>query len=136
MVFPEPVAHLRARVVDVRTVDDGESVSYGATWRATGPRRIATLGIGYADGYRRALSNRGVALIHGRRVPIVGIVTMDMVMLDVTDIRCDLGDVATLIGRDGDSLLTVDDVARTADMLSYELLVGLNLRAPRVYLDD
>jgi alanine racemase len=135
-IFPEPVAHLRARVVDIRTVDDGETVSYGATWRAEGPRRIATLGVGYADGYRRALSNRGVALIRGRRVSIAGIVTMDMVMVDVTDVPCDVGDVATLIGRDGDDLLTVDDVSRTADVLSYELLVGLKLRVPRLYLDD
>lgn len=133
---PEPVACLRARVIDLRTVDDGDTVSYGATWRAHGTRRIATLGIGYADGYRRALSNRGVALVRGTRAPIAGIVTMDMVMLDVTDVPCELGDVATLIGRDGDELLTVDDVANTAQVLSYELLVGLKLRVPRVYVDD
>jgi len=133
---PEPVAHLRARVIDLRTVDDGDTVSYGATWRAHGTRRIATLGIGYADGYRRALSNRGVALVRGRRAPIAGIVTMDMIMLDVTDGPCELGDVATLIGRDGDEVLTVDDVANTAQVLSYELLVGLKLRVPRVYVDD
>ena len=132
---PEPVAHLRARVVEIRTVQDGETVSYGATWRASGTRRIATLGIGYADGYRRALSNRGVALVRGQRARIAGIVTMDMVMLDVTDIACEVGDVATLIGRDGHELLTTDDVAATAGMLSYELLVGLKLRAPRVYRD-
>jgi alanine racemase len=130
---PEPVAHLRARIIDVRTVSDGETVSYGATWRARGPRRIATLGVGYADGYRRALSNRGVALLHGRRVPVAGIVTMDMTMLDVTDVPCAIGDVATLIGRDGDDVLTVDEVAETAQLLSYELLVGLKLRVPRVY---
>jgi alanine racemase len=133
---PEPVAHLRARVIDMHTVDDGESVSYGATWRAGGTRRVATLGIGYADGYRRASSNRGVALIRGRRVPVAGIVTMDMVMLDVTDVPCEIGDVATLLGRDGSELLTVDDVANRADLLSYELLVGLKLRVPRVYVDD
>ena len=133
---PEPVAHLRARVLEIRSIQDGETVSYGATWRASGTRRIATLGIGYADGYRRALSNRGVALVRGQRARIAGIVTMDMVMLDVTDIACEVGDVATLIGRDGHELLTVDDVAATAEMLSYELLVGLKLRAPRVYRDD
>jgi alanine racemase len=133
---PEPVAHLRARVIDLRSVDDGETVSYGATWRARGERRIATLGIGYADGYRRALSNRGVALVRGRRAPVAGIVTMDMVMLDVTRVPCEVGDTATLIGRDGDDVLTVDEVAATAEMLSYELLVGLKLRVPRVYVDD
>jgi len=132
---PEPVAHLRARVIDLRTVSDGDTVSYGATWRARGTRRVATLGIGYADGYRRALSNRGIVLLNGQRVPVAGIVTMDMTMVDVTDVRCEIGDVATLIGRDGDDVLTVDDVAATAQVLSYELLVGLKLRAPRVYVN-
>ena len=135
-MFPEPVAHLRARVIDLRTVSDGDTVSYGATWRARGTRRIATLGIGYADGYRRALSNRGTVLLHGQRVPVVGIVTMDMTMVDVTDARCEIGDVATLIGRDGDAVLTVDEVASTAQVLSYELLVGLKLRVPRLYVDE
>jgi len=132
---PEPVAHLRSRVIDLRTVSDGDTVSYGATWRARGARRIATLGIGYADGYRRALSNRGTVLLNGQRVPVVGIVTMDMTMVDVTDVQCEIGDVATLIGRDGKDVLTVDDVAATAQVLSYELLVGLKLRVPRVYVD-
>ena len=132
---PEPVAHLRARVVEIRTIDAGDSCSYGATWRATGTCRIATLGIGYADGYRRALSNRGTVIVRGKRAPIAGIVTMDMVMIDVTNIPCEVGDVATLIGRDGDELLTVDDVANTGQLLSYEVLVGLKLRAPRVYVD-
>jgi alanine racemase len=132
---PEPVAHLRARVIDLRTVSDGETVSYGATWRARGARRIATLGIGYADGYRRALSNRGIVLVNGQRASVAGIVTMDMTMVDVTDVRCEIGDVATLIGRDGDDVLTVDDVAATAQVLSYELLVGLKLRVPRIYVN-
>jgi alanine racemase len=132
---PEPVAHLRARVIDLRTISDGETVSYGATWRARGTRRIATLGVGYADGYRRVFSNRGVVLLNGRRVPVAGIVTMDITMIDVTDVPCEVGDVATLIGRDGGDLLTVDEVAATGQMLSYELLVGLKLRVPRFYVD-
>jgi alanine racemase len=135
-MWPEPVASLRARVVEIRMIDDGESVSYAATWHASGRRRIATLAIGYADGYRRALSNRGIALVRGRRVPIVGIVTMDMVMLDVTGMSCEVGDVATLIGRDGDEQLTIEDVGRTGELLTYEILVGLKLRAPRVYVDS
>jgi alanine racemase len=135
-LWPEPVASLRARVVEIRMIDDGESVSYTCTWHASGQRRIATLGIGYADGYRRALSNRGVALIRGQRVPIVGIVTMDMVMLDVTGIDCEVGDVATLLGRDGDELITIEEMGRSAELLTYEILVGLKLRAPRVYVDS
>jgi alanine racemase len=130
---PEPVVHLRARVVEIRAVPDGETVSYGGTYRAVGERRIATLAAGYADGYRRALGNRGTALIAGRRAPVAGMVTMDMTMVDVTDVPCEVGDVATLIGRDGDELLDVESVARTADVSPYELLTGLRARAPRVY---
>ncbi|HUQ81007.1 MAG TPA: alanine racemase [Gemmatimonadaceae bacterium] len=135
-IWPEPVVSLRARVIETRTISDGECVSYTASWHASGERRIATLGIGYADGYRRALSNRGQALIRGKRASIAGIVTMDMIMLDVTGMECEVGDVATLIGRDGDDELTVNDVAATAQVLSYELLVGLKLRVPRMYGDD
>jgi len=130
---PEPVAHLRARIVDVREVHDGEPVSYGATWRATGTRQIATVAAGYADGYRRALSNRGVALVHGREAPVVGRVTMDMTMLDVTDAPCVIGDTVTLLGRDGDRVLTVDEVARRGELSPYELLLGLRLRLPPRY---
>jgi alanine racemase len=133
---PEPVAHLRARVVDVRELGGGEPVSYGATWRAPGPRRIATVALGYADGYRRALSNRGVALVGGREAPVVGRVTMDMTMLDVTDAPCAVGDAATLLGRDGDRVLTVDAVADRGELSSYELLAGLRLRVPHVYIGE
>jgi alanine racemase len=133
-LVPEPVVHVRARIVDLRTIEDGDTVSYGATYRASGQRRIATLSIGYADGYRRALSNRGVALLHGQRAPVAGIVTMDMTMLDVTDIPCQLGDVATLVGAEGGRVLTVDEVARTAEMSPYELLTGLRARLERLYV--
>ena len=131
----EPVAHLRARVVDVRDLRDGETVSYGATWRARGARRIATLAVGYADGYRRALSSRGVALIAGRAAPVAGTVTMDMTMLDVTDVPCAPGAVATLLGRDGDAVLSVADVAARGDLSPYELLTGLRLRLPHLHHD-
>ncbi len=127
--------HLRARVVDVRDVLDGETVSYDATYTANGTRRIATLAIGYADGYRRSYSNRGLALVHGTRVPVVGNVTMDMTMIDVTALeeRCQVGDVATLIGEGSHGRLTTDEVAALVDMSPYELLVGLRLRARRRY---
>ncbi|MDQ3697257.1 MAG: alanine racemase, partial [Gemmatimonadota bacterium] len=127
------VVHVRARVVDLRTVRDGETVSYSATYRAVGDRRIATLPIGYADGYRYALGNRGTALLHGTRVPIAGLVTMDMTMLDVTGVPCEVGDVVTLIGRDGDDLLEVETVAREAELSPYELLTGLRGRLERIY---
>lgn len=132
-VSPVPVASLRARIVELRTIEAGDTVSYSATYRASGRRRIATLACGYADGYRRAFSNRGVALVRGHRVPVAGVITMDMTMLDVTDVPCNVGDVATLIGGDGDELLDVNHVARLAEISPYELLVGLKMRVPRRY---
>jgi alanine racemase len=133
---PEPVVGVHARIVDLRRVRDGDTVSYEATYRAVGDRRIATMGIGYADGYPRALSNRGSALIGGRRVCIAGVVTMDMTMIDVTDVPCSLGDVATVIGGDSERALDVASVARIADMSPYELLTGFNSRISRVYRSE
>lgn len=124
------VVHLRARVIDIRDVAPGETVSYGATWTAARPSRIATISAGYADGYRRQLSNRGEVLIGGLRCPVAGRVTMDMIMVDVTDVPCAVGDVATLIGTDGAATITTEQVAELADLSPYELLVGLALRVP------
>lgn len=133
---PEPVVHVRARILETHALHDGDTVSYLATWRAVGQRRVATLGIGYADGYRRSLGNKGPALLHGKRTCIAGVVTMDMTMIDVTDIACHPGDVVTLIGRDGDSLVSVEQVAEFADFMSpYEVLTGLRQRLPRRHLE-
>jgi alanine racemase len=130
----QPVS-LRARVLDLRTVHAGETVSYDATWLARTPRRIATIGVGHGDGYRRALSNRGIGLLRGGPVAVVGIVTMDMTMLDVTDVPCELGDIVTLLGDETD-YLSIDDVADTGELSPYELLVGLRLRLPRLYYES
>lgn len=133
-VDPEPVVQVRARILELHDLQDGDTVSYLAAWRAVGARRVATLGLGYADGYRRALGNKGPALLHGRRTTVTGVVTMDMTMVEVSDIPCAVGDVVTLIGRDADEQITVEDVATFADMMSpYELLTGLRQRLPRVY---
>lgn len=125
----EPVATLKAPIVEIRSIAAGESVSYGATYRATTPRRIATLALGYADGYRRAFSNRGRAIVNDREVPVVGTVTMDMTMIDVTDVPCTIGDVAIVLGR----ALGAVTVAERGGVSPYELLVGLALRAERIY---
>jgi alanine racemase len=130
---PETVAHLRARIVEVREVPDAETVSYGGTWRSEGRRRVATLAIGYADGYRRLFGNRGRVLIRGKEAPVIGRITMDMTMVDVTDIACETGEIATLLGRDGAACLDLNVVAPDVELLAYELLVGLRLRLPRRY---
>ena len=132
-LVPESVATIRARIVEIRTVRDGDTVSYDATWTAQGDRRIATVPVGYADGYRRSLSNAGVALLGGRRVPVAGRVTMDMTMLDVTGTTAALGDLVTLLGEDGGDTITVSELAATSDVSPYEILTGLKLRLPREY---
>jgi alanine racemase len=129
----EPAVRVRARVIDVREVGAREGVSYGPTWRAPTPRRVATLSIGYADGYRRAFSNRAHTVINGTRCAVLGTVTMDMTMVDVTDARCAVGDVATLV--DAQVGLDVETVAAFGDLSPYELLVGFKLRLARVYSD-
>lgn len=130
---PEPVAHLRARILELRHVADGETVSYDATWRARGSRRIATVACGYADGLRRHLGNAGTALVNGARVLIAGVVTMDMTMLDVTDVKCGIGDVVTFLGTSGSETLTAESVAAAGELSPYELLTGLRLRLPRFH---
>ena len=130
---PEPVVNLRAPIVELRDLQPGDTVSYDATLRVDRPTRIATLAIGYADGYPRALSGAGSAIVGGALAPVAGRVTMDMTMIDVTTVPCRVGDVATLIGRDGNTLLTVERVADTAQMSPYELLTGLRTRTERIY---
>jgi len=132
-VRAEPVVSVRARIVALRTLAAGDTVSYDAEYRAAGERRIATAAIGYADGYRRAFTGTGAALVHGRRVNVAGVVTMDMTMLDVTGVDCAIGDVATFIGRDGAESITVDDAAATASLSPYELLTGFGARMEHTY---
>jgi alanine racemase len=135
-IVPEPVVSMRARIVELRTIADGESVSYDATWRADGTRRIATVPVGYADGYRRSLSNRGVALLGGQRIPVAGRVTMDMTMFDVTHTEAALGDLVTLLGRDGSDVITLAEMAERAELSAYEVLTGLRQRLPRRYANE
>jgi alanine racemase len=131
---PEPVVHLRAPIVEIRNLEAGDTVSYGATFRVERAARIATLAIGYADGYPRSLGDGGSVLVGGTLAPVAGRITMDMTMIDVTTVRCEVGDVATLIGRAGDTVLTVERVADDAGMSPYELLTGLRSRVERSYV--
>jgi alanine racemase len=131
---PAPVVGLRARVVSVRALPAGESVSYGAEWTAPSDTAIATLGIGYADGLFRGLAGKGCVLLRGRRCPIVGRITMDMTMVDVGALdRVAPGDVATLIGSDGREEIGLDEFASRSGTISYEILTRLGQRLPREY---
>jgi alanine racemase len=122
-------------VVAVRRLRAGETVSYNASWSASRDTTVATLGIGYADGVRRLLARSGDArvLLGGRRVPIVGRVTMDLTLVDAGDAAVQPGDVATLIGAADGGTITLAECAGWGEMLQHELLTGLGPRLPRVY---
>ena len=129
-VAPRPAAALRARVVSVRRLGAGDTVSYGATWRAERPVTIATVAVGYADGFHRATGRPRTMELGGRTVPVAGRVAMDMTMLALGDdhpVSC--GDVATVFG----GLISLDDQARAAGTSAYELLTSLSPRVPRRY---
>jgi len=130
------VVSLRARIIQVREIDTPQTVGYGGSYRVAGPRRIATLPIGYADGYLRSLSENGKASISGTSVPIAGRVSMDLITLDVTDVpeaNAQPGAWADLIGGKGPDL---DDMAARAGTIGYEILTSLGKRFYRRYLDD
>ncbi len=131
----QPALRLKTAISQIKDVPRGSSVSYGRTFVAPRDLRVATLPVGYADGWGRLLSNRGQVLIRGRRVPIIGRVCMDMTMVDVTglpDVR--VGDEAVLIGRQGTEEITADEVAEVQGTISYEILSRIGPRVPRVYL--
>ena len=135
VAVPQAVASVHARVVLVRDVPPGSSVGYGATHVSRGWERWATVAIGYGDGLRRELGNRGTALIQGRRVRIVGRISMDMTVVDVSGLaEVEAGDIATFIGAEGEEEILVDEVAAQAATISYEILTGLTPRLPRLEL--
>ena len=131
----EPALRLSTRIMSVRRIDAGVGVSYGGQWRAGRPSLIATVPIGYADGYPRHVRMAEV-LVQGRRAPVVGAVCMDMLMIDVTDVaNAAVGDEVTLLGGEGQQRITVDQLAAWAGTVNYEILCGISKRVPRIYKD-
>lgn len=137
--LPDAIAQLRpalawkTTISQVKTLPDGAPVSYGATWRCQGERRIAVIPVGYADGFRRAPQHFGEVLVRGRRAPIVGRVCMDQTMIDVTDIPgARMGDEVVLIGRQGSERITAEDVAARIGTINYEVVSAILPRVPRV----
>lgn len=129
-----PAMSLRSHVIQVKTVPAGVGVGYGWTYTTRKETIIATVPTGYADGYPRALSNRGRVLIHGESAPIIGRVCMDQLMVDVTHIPAvKTGDVVTLFGRDGDAVIQVEELADAASSFNYEFVCGISHRVPRIY---
>lgn len=132
---PEPVVAVRARVVHMREAPPGTTLGYGATYRSSGDERWATVSIGYGDGLPRCLGNRGSALLRGRRVPIVGRISMDVTVVDISHVPdAELGDVVTFVGRDGGGEIALDEVAKLADTISYEILTGMTGRVARIWV--
>ena len=130
-----PALTLKACITHVKRVPAGTRISYGGTWRASRPTTIATVPVGYGDGYNRLLSNQGQMLVHGRRAPIVGRVCMDLTMLDVGHIdNVQVEDEVVLIGCQGDETLSADEIAARLKTINYEVVTTLMARVPRVYL--
>jgi alanine racemase len=132
---PKAVATVRAPVVSVRRLGAGATVSYGGEWTAPRDTTVATLGIGYADGIARLVAGKGHVLLHGRRRPVVGRVTMDFIMVDVGDDTVHVGDVATVVGRDGDDEITIDQFAEWSETIAYEPLTRFRTRMTREYVN-
>ncbi len=131
-----PVMSLVSHIAFVKEVPAGTPVSYGGTFVTQRPTRIATIPVGYGDGYPRLLSNRGEVLIRGRRAPIIGRVCMDQFMVDVTDIEAEEFDRVTLLGNDGDECITADELGRISGRFPYELTCDINRRVPRVFAGE
>ena len=131
----KPVMSLRARIISLRDIPAGSAVGYNARFVAQKPARVAVLAAGYGDGIHRSLGNRGNVLVRGKLAPIVGIVSMDVTMVDVTEIEgVKIGDVATVYGTDGHEIFPANQVARTIGTVTSDLLCAVTKRVPRIYI--
>ncbi|HMJ14034.1 MAG TPA: alanine racemase [Polyangiaceae bacterium] len=133
-----PAMRVRTEIVALRDVPSGQAVGYGATFRARRPTRVATIAMGYADGLSRALSNRGEVLVAGRRAPIIGVVSMDMTMIDVTDVPvARVGDECVVLGAQkgpcGEDHVSAEEMARRLGTIPWEVLTSISRRVPRFY---
>ena len=130
----KPVLSLLSTVVYTKWLPEGCPISYGGTYVTDKPTRVATVPLGYGDGYPRSLSNKGYVLIHGKKAPILGRVCMDQFMVDVTDIpEAEYGSKVTLIGKDGEEEITADELGNISGRFNYELMCDLGKRIPRIY---
>jgi alanine racemase len=130
----QPVLSWKSRILQLKKVPAGASISYGRTFIAKRESVIATVPVGYADGYSRLLSNRGAMLVKGKRAPVAGRVCMDLTMIDVTDIgEVEQGDEVVLLGRQGNAVISADEMAAWSNTISYEILTSIGARVPRIY---
>ena len=130
----KPVMELKSKIVHIKTLEAGRCVSYGGTYRLKEPKRIATIPVGYADGYPRSLSGKGYVLIHGKKAPILGRICMDQFMVDVTDIpEVKLLDTVTLLGYDGEAFLSMEELGDLSGRFNYEFACDIGKRVPRIF---
>ena len=133
----EPVLSFRTRITHIKEVHAGDCISYGRTYQAEETRKIATISVGYADGYARGLSNKGEVLVNGVRCPITGRVCMDQTMIDITGVpNAEIGSVVTLIGTDGKEHITADEIAGLYGTIGYEVVCGISKRVPRIFIQN
>jgi len=130
----EPAMSFQSEVIFVKTVPKGETISYGRTYKTQKPTRVATIPVGYADGYNRMFSNRASVLIQGKRAPVLGRVCMNLIMVDVSGIQnVNIGDVVTLLGKQGNDYISADELASHANTISYEIMCSLGASNQRLY---
>lgn len=130
-----PALRWESRITHLKTLEPGREIGYGGTYTTTRPTRVATVPVGYADGYRRNLSGRFYVLIRGKKAPILGRICMDQMMVDVTEIPdAALNDTVVLVGKSGDLNISVEEIAALGDSFNYEFVCGISRRVPRVYL--
>ena len=133
----KPVLSLKSRIVFLKDLEPDRTVSYGATYQTNGWQKIATIPVGYGDGYPRSLSNKGYVLIHGKRAPICGRICMDQFMVDVTHIpEAREGDTVVLVGTDGKECISMEDIGELSGRFNYEFACDLGKRIPRVYVKN
>ncbi len=133
----EPIMSVKSSVSMVKNISIGDSLNYGRTFTAEKPMTVATVPIGYADGFPRALSNRGFVLINGKKAQILGRICMDQMTVDVTDIPdVSIGTNVTVIGKDGDFSIGFDEIAEMCNTISYEIICNVSIRMPRVYMSN
>ncbi|MFA5450031.1 MAG: alanine racemase, partial [Clostridia bacterium] len=132
----KPAMALKTRIIHTKTLASGCQVGYGATYITNKDTRIATLPIGYADGYPRAMSSQGRVIIKGEYAPVIGRVCMDQIMVDVTNISCFVGDIATVMGESGGKLITAEEIGAASISFNYEIVCRVGIRVPRIYIKD
>ena len=133
----KPVMSFKTRIIHIKDMESGDVVGYGRTYRITKPTRVATLPLGYDDGYNRLLSNQGNVIIKGRKASIIGRVCMDQCFVDVTNIKdVSVGDEVVLYGSQGQETISIESVAEQLNTVPYEVTCNISKRVPRIYINE